>query len=68
MTNVNADNMTAEISICEPVVSDRPSLKVEKVADYLSSHNNAVPLVELFPVYDESGEHDDTALAIEHLR
>ena len=68
MSNVNAECLNAEITICEPVISDCPSLTVEKISGYLSSRNFAVPLIELFPVYDESGEHDDTALAIEHLR
>ena len=69
VSNVNASKLTAEISICEPVVTDCLSLlDAEKVNAHLFSHGSHVPLVELYPVYDESGQQDETALAIEHVR
>lgn len=67
--NVNAGSLTTEVQICEPLVTDSLSLlDVEKVNTYLLSHNSAVPLIELYPVYDESGQCDETALAVEHVR
>ena len=69
MSNVNASKLTAEISICEPVITDCLSLlDAESVKVHLFSHGSHVPLVELYPVYDESGQQDETALAIEHVR
>lgn len=59
----------AEVNLCEPVVTDCFSeLDTEKVNAYLCCHGNNVPLTELYPVYDESGQQDETALAIEHVR
>ena len=43
-------------------------LDAERVNAHLISHGSNVPLVELYPVYDESGQQDETALAIEHVR
>lgn len=69
MSNVNASEIMAEVSICEPVVTDcLNDLDTEKVNAYLCYHGNRVPLTELCPVYDETGQHDETALAIEHVR
>ena len=66
---MNACSLTADINMCEPLVTDCLSLlDMESVNTYLLSHNNAVPLVELYPVYDESGQWDETALAVEHVR
>lgn len=67
--NVNAVKLTAEVQICEPVVTDPPNLiDIELVNTHLLSCKNTVPLIELCPVYDESGQYDDTALAVEHVR
>lgn len=69
VSNVNASDIMAEVSICEPVVTDcLNDLDTEKVNAYLCCHGNRVPLTELCPVYDETGQHDETALAIEHVR
>lgn len=69
MSNVNFSSLTAEISICEPLVSDTLSIiDTEGINAYLLRHKNSVPLIELFPVYDESGQWDETALAVEHVR
>ena len=69
MSNVNASDIMAEVSICEPVVTDcLNDLDTEKVNAYLCCHGNRVPLTELCPVYDETGQHDETTLAIEHVR
>lgn len=69
MSNVNFSSLTAEISICEPLVSDTLSIiDTEGIKAYLLRHKNSVPLIELFPVYDESGQWDETALAVEHVR
>lgn len=67
--NVNAAKLMAEVHICEPVVTDSLNvLDMDHVNMYLQSQKNAVPLIELCPVYDESGQCDDTALAVEHVR
>lgn len=69
MSNVNPSKLRAEVSICEPVVTDCLTLlDVERVNAHLCCHGDNVPLVELYPVYDESGQQDETALAIEHVR
>ncbi|EDO37070.1 predicted protein [Nematostella vectensis] len=70
--NVNVDNLRADISIVEPIICQSPAkvsqLKMETVNQNLSLKKNAVPLTELYPIYDESGDNDDSALAIEHVR
>lgn len=67
--NVNAVKLMAEVHICEPVVTDSlNTLDMDHLNMHLQSQNNAVPLIELCPVYDESGQCDDTALAVEHVR
>ena len=60
--------MTAEIAISHPVVCDCTQPVMEMIESHLMNAGNSVPLVELYPVYDESGEFDETALAIEHVR
>lgn len=43
-------------------------LNEEAMKCLLVATQHQVPLLELHPVYDESGNFDETALAIEHLR
>ncbi|XP_039619075.1 SHC SH2 domain-binding protein 1 isoform X1 [Polypterus senegalus] len=43
-------------------------LNEESMNDLLEAKEHKVPLQELYVVFDESGEFDQTALAIEHLR
>ncbi|CAL1603297.1 unnamed protein product [Knipowitschia caucasica] len=50
---------------CEPKGCD---LNEDNMKSVLEATRHHVPLKELHAVYDESGEFDQTALAIEHLR
>ncbi|XP_072168912.1 SHC SH2 domain-binding protein 1-like [Diadema setosum] len=40
----------------------------DQIAKLLKDEDNVVPLADLYPIFDESGMLDDTALAIEHYR
>uniref|UniRef100_A0A8C5PN27 SHC binding and spindle associated 1 n=1 Tax=Leptobrachium leishanense TaxID=445787 RepID=A0A8C5PN27_9ANUR len=51
--------------LCESRVSD---LTREGITDLLEVKEQKVPLQELFVVYDDSGEFDQTALVVEHVR
>ncbi|KAM4614418.1 SHC SH2 domain-binding protein 1 [Discoglossus pictus] len=51
--------------VCESRVSE---FTQENIAELLEVKEERVPLQELYVVFDESGEFDQTALAIEHLR
>ena len=52
--------MQCEVKSCE--------LNEENMKSLLEATQHQVHLKELHVVYDESGEFDQTALAIEHLR
>uniref|UniRef100_A0A8C6ZU07 SHC binding and spindle associated 1 n=1 Tax=Nothoprocta perdicaria TaxID=30464 RepID=A0A8C6ZU07_NOTPE len=55
----------SEPLLCESRVSTFTS---ESVRELLELKEHQIPLQELWVVYDESGEFDQTALAIEHVR
>ncbi|KXJ17847.1 SHC SH2 domain-binding protein 1-like B [Exaiptasia diaphana] len=67
VSDINVDKLTADIAVCEPLVIE-PQLPAKVIEEILMQNGNAVPLTEIYPVYDASGENDDTALAIEHVR
>ncbi|XP_070574844.1 SHC SH2 domain-binding protein 1 homolog B-like [Ptychodera flava] len=66
--DVRANGFKADVRIMEPFQSNPETVTEEGVTTYLNEVNHLVPLAEIFPVYDESGDFDKTALAIEHLR
>ncbi|XP_067158636.1 SHC SH2 domain-binding protein 1 isoform X2 [Apteryx mantelli] len=55
----------SEPFLCESQVS---TFTLECMRELLELKEHQIPLQELWAVYDESGEFDQTALAIEHVR
>lgn len=55
----------SEPFLCESRVS---TFTLECVQELLELKERQVPLQELWVVYDDSGEFDQTALAVEHVR
>lgn len=55
----------SEPFLCEAQVS---TFTLECIQELLELKERQIPLRELWVVYDESGEFDQTALAVEHVR
>ncbi|XP_072374271.1 SHC SH2 domain-binding protein 1 [Scyliorhinus torazame] len=70
VTDVETSNHRAVVKLTEPFLyeSETYPLDAEAMESFLEAKKHLVPLQELYVVSDESGEFDQTALAIEHLR
>uniref|UniRef100_UPI00398F086C SHC SH2 domain-binding protein 1 isoform X2 n=1 Tax=Pristiophorus japonicus TaxID=55135 RepID=UPI00398F086C len=70
VTDVQTSNLSAVVKLGEPFLyeSETYPLNTEAMESFLEAKEHLVPLQELYVVFDESGEFDQTALAIEHLR
>ncbi|NXP53540.1 SHCBP protein, partial [Heliornis fulica] len=55
----------SEPYLCEPHVS---TFTLECIQELLEMKEHQIPLQELWVVYNDSGEFDQTALAVEHVR
>ena len=60
-------NLSSEVNICVPVSSNLP-ITFQQAQALIRERDNCIPLTELLPVFDESGDFDQTALALEHVR
>ena len=60
-------NLSSEVNICVPVMSN-PSITFQEAQALIRERDNCIPLTELAPVFDETGDFDQTALALEHVR
>ncbi|XP_038610298.1 SHC SH2 domain-binding protein 1 [Tachyglossus aculeatus] len=70
VTNVDFSSLKAEVKLsdpylCEPRVA---TFTCECMKELLDLKEHQLPLQELWVVFDDSGEFDQTALAIEHVR
>ena len=45
-----------------------PSVTFQEAQALIRERDNCISLTELAPVFDESGDFDQTALALEHVR
>ncbi|GCC39797.1 hypothetical protein chiPu_0023718, partial [Chiloscyllium punctatum] len=70
VTDVETSSHKAVVKLSEPFLyeSETYPLDAEAMESFLEAKKHLVPLQELYVVNDESGEFDQTALAIEHLR
>ncbi|XP_051884315.1 SHC SH2 domain-binding protein 1 [Pristis pectinata] len=70
VTDVETSSLRAAVKLTEPFLyeSEMYSLNMEAMESLLEAKEHLVPLRELYVVFDESGEFDQTALAIEHIR
>lgn len=67
IVNVFPKNLSSEVNICVPVMSN-PSITFQEAQALIRERDNCISLTELLPVFDESGDFDQTALALEHVR
>ncbi|NXY88824.1 SHCBP protein, partial [Alcedo cyanopectus] len=70
VVDVEYSELKAAVQLRQPFLCDfrDSSFTLEHLQEFLSLQEHQVPLKDLWVVYDESGEFDQTALAIEHVR
>ncbi|XP_066569790.1 SHC SH2 domain-binding protein 1 [Amia ocellicauda] len=70
VVDVECASLKARVDLVLPLLCERKGCELtdESMRDLLEAKEHKVPLQELHVVFDESGEFDQTALAIEHLR
>uniref|UniRef100_A0A8B9LIR6 SHC SH2-domain binding protein 1 n=1 Tax=Astyanax mexicanus TaxID=7994 RepID=A0A8B9LIR6_ASTMX len=70
VVDVDYKELKGKVELVEPLQCEYRGcdLTEDSVKTLLEAKQNKVPLQELHVVYDESGEFDQTALALEHLR
>ncbi|XP_058849758.1 SHC SH2 domain-binding protein 1-like isoform X1 [Acipenser ruthenus] len=62
--------LKADVELVTPFLCETKGCELteESMKDLLEAKEHKVPVQELYVVYDESGEFDQTALAVEHVR
>ncbi|XP_056381673.1 SHC SH2 domain-binding protein 1 isoform X2 [Hyla sarda] len=70
VTEISFSSLKAVVQPCEPFLCDClvDCVNEESIRDLLEVKEQKVPLQELYVVFDDSGEYDQTAMAIEHVR
>ncbi|XP_074149390.1 SHC SH2 domain-binding protein 1 isoform X1 [Sminthopsis crassicaudata] len=70
ITNVDFSSLKAEVKLTHPYLCESrvSTFTLECMKELLELKENQLPLQELWVVFDDSGEFDQTALAIEHVR
>ncbi|XP_051835739.1 SHC SH2 domain-binding protein 1 isoform X2 [Antechinus flavipes] len=70
VTNVDFSSLKAEVKLTHPYLCESRvnTFTLECMKELLELKENQLPLQELWVVFDDSGEFDQTALAIEHVR
>ncbi|KAM9301984.1 SHC SH2 domain-binding protein 1 [Gastrophryne carolinensis] len=70
VTDVSHSSMKAVVQLCEPFLCDRrmECATEQSIRNLLDAKEQKVLLQELYVVFDDSGEYDQTAMAIEHVR
>ncbi|XP_044517365.1 SHC SH2 domain-binding protein 1 [Gracilinanus agilis] len=70
VTNVDFSSLKAEVKLTQPYLCESrvSTFTLECMKELLELKENRLPLQELWVVFDDSGEFDQTALAIEHVR
>ncbi|XP_077983234.1 SHC SH2 domain-binding protein 1 homolog B-like [Glandiceps talaboti] len=68
VNDVRATDFKADVKLVEPLQCNPSDTSLENITELLTKTGHLVPLAELYPVYDDSGDYDKTALVIEHLR
>ncbi|XP_072488220.1 SHC SH2 domain-binding protein 1 isoform X1 [Notamacropus eugenii] len=70
VTNVDFSSLKAEVKLSHPYLCESrvSTFTLECMKELLELKENRLPLQELWVVFDDSGEFDQTALAIEHVR
>ncbi|XP_069822309.1 SHC SH2 domain-binding protein 1 [Dendropsophus ebraccatus] len=68
--DLSFSSLQAVVQPCEPFLCDCrvDCVNEQSIRDLLEVKEQKVPLQELYVVFDDSGEYDQTAMAIEHVR
>ncbi|XP_053575330.1 SHC SH2 domain-binding protein 1 [Bombina bombina] len=68
--DVDYSSLKAVVKLCLPFLCESrvSEFTQENISELLLVKEGRVPLLELYVVFDDSGEFDQTALAMEHLR
>lgn len=63
-------SLEAIVQLCEPFMCDyrMECITEQSIRDLLEVKEQKVPLQELYVAYDDSGDYDQTAMSIEHVR
>ncbi|KAM8946003.1 SHC SH2 domain-binding protein 1 [Pelodytes ibericus] len=70
VTDVEYSDLKAAVVLCEPFLCESRvgDITREGIEDLLEVKDQKVPLQELHVVFDDSGEFDQTAMVVEHVR
>lgn len=70
MRDIDLKDLKAYVALVLPMQFDSrdPELTEEAMKSLLDFSEHKVPLQEIQAVYEQSGDFDQTALALEHLR
>ncbi|XP_063802097.1 SHC SH2 domain-binding protein 1 [Pseudophryne corroboree] len=70
VTDVSCSSLKAVVQACEPFVCEcrMDCVTEQSIRELLEVKEHKVPLQELYVVFDYSGELDQTAMVIEHVR
>lgn len=67
IVDVISQNVLAEVIVSKPLVTDS-QMTLQEVQEMIKAKEYMISLTELMPIYDDSGDFDETALAVEHVR
>ncbi|XP_069595375.1 SHC SH2 domain-binding protein 1 isoform X1 [Ranitomeya imitator] len=70
VTEVSCSSLKAAVRPCEPFLCECrvDCVNEQSIRDLLEVKEHKVPLQELHVVYEDSGEYEQTAMSIEHVR
>ncbi|XP_072836597.2 SHC SH2 domain-binding protein 1 [Pogona vitticeps] len=70
VVDVEYSTLKAVVRLCEPFLCETQegTFTPERMQELLELKEHRLPLQELWVVFEESGEFDQTALAVEHVR
>ncbi|KAG9474871.1 hypothetical protein GDO78_003371 [Eleutherodactylus coqui] len=70
VSGLSCSNLKAVVRLCEPFLCECrvDCVNEQSIRDILEAKEQKVPLQELYVVFDDSGEYDQTAMSIEHVR
>ncbi|CAN2390127.1 SH2 domain binding [Pristimantis euphronides] len=70
VTDLSCSSLKAVVQPCEPFLFDCrvDCVNEQSIRDLLDAKEQKVPLQELYVVFDDSGDYDQTAMSIEHVR
>ncbi|XP_068113681.1 SHC SH2 domain-binding protein 1 isoform X2 [Hyperolius riggenbachi] len=70
VVDMSYSSLKAVVQPCEPFLCDlrMDCVTEQNIRDLLEVKEHKVPLQELYVVFDDSGDYDQTAMSVEHVR